>query len=150
MVIQINKEKLRNCSYIPQIRSKIRKRVFHIFKSLHIMERYTVLDIVGEGSFGVVAKCLNKINGRTVAVKKLLDSKWCPDTIVREISLLHAFKHDHVMPIIEAFRYCGYVYIVFPYMRRNLYTYLKMNKGVLTVDDAKKCVYQVRIQGVDE
>uniref|UniRef100_A0A2S2QRV1 Cyclin-dependent kinase-like 5 n=1 Tax=Sipha flava TaxID=143950 RepID=A0A2S2QRV1_9HEMI len=113
------------------------------------MERYQMLGIVGEGSFGVVAKCLNKTTGRTVAVKKLLDSKRYPVTVVREISLLHAFENDHVMPMIEAFRHCGYIYIVFPYMRRNLYMYLEMNNGVLTMDEAKICVYQVRTLGIN-
>lgn len=108
------------------------------------MERYPIIHVVGEGSFGMVAKCRDVTTGRLVAIKKLFDSQRYPVTAVREVSVLHALKHDHVIPMIEAFRHCGYVYLVFQYMDYDLYKHLKLNNGVLTEYEAKRCTYQVR------
>lgn len=49
------------------------------------MDKYQVLGLVGEGSYGVVTKCRHKESGRIVAVKKFLESE--DDTAVRKIAL---------------------------------------------------------------
>lgn len=113
------------------------------------MDNYIKLSIVGEGTYGIVMKCLNKSTGLPVAVKKLRNtihshSYYC-EMIVREISLLKMLSHEHVVLMIEAFRDHGYIYMVFPFMLCNLYKHLEQNGGVLTVDCTKECMYQVFI-----
>ncbi|KAK2519957.1 Cdkl2 [Columba guinea] len=49
------------------------------------MEKYQVLGLVGEGSYGVVTKCRNKETGQIVAVKKFLESE--EDAAVRKIAV---------------------------------------------------------------
>lgn len=49
------------------------------------MEKYQVLGLVGEGSYGVVTKCRNKETGQIVAVKKFLESE--DDAVVRKIAV---------------------------------------------------------------
>lgn len=49
------------------------------------MDKYQVLGLVGEGSYGVVTKCRNRENGQIVAVKKFLESD--DDAAVRKIAL---------------------------------------------------------------
>lgn len=49
------------------------------------MEKYEPLGVVGEGSYGVVLKCKCRDNGRTVAIKKFIDSE--DDQNVRKIAL---------------------------------------------------------------
>ncbi|KAM6072836.1 cyclin-dependent kinase-like 2 isoform 3-T3 [Theristicus caerulescens] len=49
------------------------------------MEKYQVLGLVGEGSYGVVTKCRNKESGQIVAVKKFLESE--DDAVVRKIAV---------------------------------------------------------------
>lgn len=49
------------------------------------MDKYRVLGLVGEGSYGVVTKCRNRENGQIVAVKKFLESD--DDAAVRKIAL---------------------------------------------------------------
>jgi cyclin-dependent kinase-like len=39
------------------------------------MERYENLGTVGEGSYGVVLKCKDRLNGSIVAIKKFLESE---------------------------------------------------------------------------
>lgn len=55
------------------------------------MEKYEILGLVGEGSYGMVMKCRNKENGRIVAIKKFLESeddKMVKKIAMREIKLL--------------------------------------------------------------
>jgi cyclin-dependent kinase-like len=49
------------------------------------MEKYEPLGVVGEGSYGVVLKCRHRESGRTVAIKKFIDSE--EDQNVRKIAL---------------------------------------------------------------
>lgn len=118
------------------------------------MYKYRELGSAGAGTYGAVMKCLDVTNGQSVAVKRLHDTmtgrrgahdhRHC-EMMVREICLLRALNDDHVVPLIEAFRHQGHVHMVFPLMRCNLYRYLELNNGALTVDATKKCVYQVSI-----
>lgn len=111
------------------------------------MDKYTVLSTLGKGTYGMVAKCLDKSTGLLVAIKKLKNSlyrnHYFSEMIVREISLLRLLSNEHVVPIIDAIRVSGYIYMVFPLMQCNLYTYLEQNGGILTVDHTKECMYQV-------
>ncbi|OXB67527.1 UNVERIFIED_CONTAM: hypothetical protein H355_006192 [Colinus virginianus] len=55
------------------------------------MEKYQVLGLIGEGSYGVVSRCRNKESGQVVAVKKFLESEdnaAVRKIAVREIKLL--------------------------------------------------------------
>lgn len=49
------------------------------------MNKYEVLNIVGEGAYGVVLRCRNKINGEVVAIKKFKESD--DDEVIRKTSL---------------------------------------------------------------
>ena len=56
-----------------------------------MMEKYQVLGLIGEGSYGVVSRCRNKESGQVVAVKKFLESEdnaAVRKIAVREIKLL--------------------------------------------------------------
>lgn len=110
------------------------------------MNKYTALSIVGEGTYGMVLKCLDKVTGLAVAIKKLrnvVDTYHC-NMIMREINLLRMLDNEHVVPLLEVFRLNGYIYMVFPFMWYNLYRYLELKGGALTIDDTRECVYQVR------
>jgi cyclin-dependent kinase len=56
-----------------------------------IDELYEKLDKLGEGTYGVVHKCIEKATGATVAIKKIRlehADEGIPSTAIREISLL--------------------------------------------------------------
>lgn len=110
------------------------------------MDKYTVVGEMGQGTYGTVSECVDDTTGRTVAVKKLrnpiYDSRHC-EMIVREISILRKLSDDHVVPMVGAFRHRGLVHMVFPIMWCNLYKYLELNGGALTVDRTRECMFQV-------
>ena len=39
------------------------------------MQRYEILDCVGEGTYGLVLRCVHKRTGTHVAIKKFKESK---------------------------------------------------------------------------
>jgi len=61
-----------------------------------IEEQYEKQDKLGEGTYGVVHKCLDKISGETVAIKKIRlehADEGIPSTAIREIALLQELDH---------------------------------------------------------
>jgi len=84
------------------------------------LDAYKVFDspILGEGSFGVVAKCVNRLNGIKFAVKTIdklklkihmnggkLDCK-------QEIEILRGVNHPNVLSIIDYFEDNRYLHII--------------------------------------
>ena len=49
------------------------------------MNKYEVLGVVGEGAYGVVLKCRNKVTREVVAIKKFKESE--DDEVVRKTTL---------------------------------------------------------------
>lgn len=49
------------------------------------MEKYDNIEIVGEGSYGVVMKCRHRKTGQMVAIKKFLETE--DDIQVRKIAI---------------------------------------------------------------
>lgn len=72
------------------------------------MEKYEVLGLVGEGSYGTVLKCRNKENGRVVAIKKFLESeedKMVKKIALREIKLLKVSFGGHFLISVANIRF---------------------------------------------
>ena len=64
------------------------------------MENYEKLEKVGEGTYGVVYKCRDRITGQIVALKKIrleTEDEGVPSTAIREISLLKELEHPNVV-----------------------------------------------------
>lgn len=63
--------------------------------------RYTFLEKLGEGTYGVVFKAKDKINGKILAVKKIRcdneDEEGIPSTSLREIAVLKELDHPNVV-----------------------------------------------------
>lgn len=51
---------------------------------LYEMEKYENIEIVGEGSYGLVMKCKHRATGQIVAIKKFLETE--EDVQVRKIA----------------------------------------------------------------
>ena len=69
-----------------------------------ILDKYTKIDKVGEGTYGVVYKCQNKVTGQYVALKKIRlenEEEGIPSTAIREISILKQMNHMGIVKLIE-------------------------------------------------
>nr|XP_007131951.1 hypothetical protein PHAVU_011G054400g [Phaseolus vulgaris]ESW03945.1 hypothetical protein PHAVU_011G054400g [Phaseolus vulgaris] len=76
------------------------KTVPHSSRYLNDFEE---LRSLGQGGFGHVVLCKNKLDGRQYAVKKIrLKDKSMPDRILREVATLSRLQHQHVVRYYQA------------------------------------------------
>ena len=67
------------------------------------MEYFQKLEKIGEGTYGVVYKALDRVTNQYVALKKIrleTESEGVPSTAIREISLLKELEHDNVVKLL--------------------------------------------------
>lgn len=66
--------------------------------------KYSILETIGEGAYGVVCSAVNNSNGQRVAIKKICDVFNVPaitKRTLRELKILKHFKHDNIISIKE-------------------------------------------------
>lgn len=71
------------------------------FSCQELKLKYTIDEKLGEGTYGVVYRCLNKITKQTIALKKLKleigEDEGIPSTTIREIAILKKAKHKYIV-----------------------------------------------------
>ncbi|VVC26409.1 Protein kinase domain,Protein kinase-like domain,Serine/threonine-protein kinase, active [Cinara cedri] len=86
---------------------------------------YKPIEIIGQGSYGTVMKCLDKRTDEIVAIKKITESIVNQPDALREFIILGRLKkHDHVISLLNIFRKKTFFYIVFPYVQYNMFDYM--------------------------
>lgn len=60
------------------------------------MEKYDIISVVGEGSYGLVMRCRHRESGQYVAIKKFLETE--DDPTVRKMAL----REIRMLKVIEA------------------------------------------------
>jgi len=91
------------------------------------LQRYQLMEKLGEGTYGVVFKALDKTNGNLVALKKIrLDNEdeGVPSTSLREISLLKELNHPNIVKLEEVVSHKNKLYLVFEFATCDLKKYL--------------------------
>lgn len=82
------------------------------------LSRYQKVEKVGEGTYGVVYKSIDKQTNQTVALKKIrleAEDEGVPSTAIREISILKELQHPNIVGsafVCSCFHFCS-VAIVF-------------------------------------
>jgi serine/threonine protein kinase len=115
------------------------------------LENYEFKCKLGEGTYGVVYKALDKTTGQYVALKKIKLEKeedGVPSTAIREISLLKGLSHPNVVELKEVLYTIDCLYLVFEYVAYDLKKYLRSLKNPPSAQSVKKMVYQI-IQAID-
>lgn len=115
------------------------------------MERYSKLEKVGEGTYGVVYKARDVTNNEVVALKKIrleADDEGVPSTAIREISLLKELKDDNIVKLLDIVHADNKLYLVFEFLDVDLKRYMdQSNKEVpgfsLSLDIVKKFTHQL-------
>ena len=68
------------------------------------MERYKKVGKIGEGTYGVVYKARDVVNGEIVALKKIrleVEDEGIPSTAIREIALLKELQHPNIVRCVK-------------------------------------------------
>jgi cyclin-dependent kinase len=114
------------------------------------MERYTKLEKVGEGTYGVVFKAKDRMTGEILALKKIrleAEDEGIPSTAIREISLLKELQHQNIVRLYDVVHTDRKLTLVFEFLDQDLKKYLDMNEKGLEPAVVKWFLYQL-LKGV--
>lgn len=92
------------------------------------MDRYRILNKVGEGTFGEVFRALQIETDTIVALKKIRVRRveeGIPKGILREVKALEHISHTNVVTLLEYFPHGSSIVIVFEYMATDLFQIMK-------------------------
>lgn len=95
-----------------------------------IDQRFSVLKILGRGSFGKVIKAQNMKTNQIVAIKITENTPNYSRHALQEIKILTEIDHyeqnnGYVVKMLESFYWKGYICIVFELMHKSLYQLIK-------------------------
>ncbi|TFK84674.1 Pkinase-domain-containing protein [Polyporus arcularius HHB13444] len=92
------------------------------------MERYSKIEKIGEGTYGVVYKARDIQTNRVVALKKIrleAEDEGVPSTAIREISLLKELKDENVVGLLDIVHADQKLYLVFEFLEGDLKRYME-------------------------
>lgn len=86
------------------------------------MKRFEVIQVLGDGAFGVVTKCRDKTNNEMVAIKKMKQRYATFDECLqlKEVKSLRKIKHKNVERLLQVFRENEYLFLVFELLGKSL------------------------------
>ena len=115
------------------------------------MEKYEIIDFLGEGSFAKVSKAKVIKSEELVAIKKLKKKypTWQECVDLREVKALNKCKqNDNIIKLKEMIRIEDTLYLVFEYMEKNLYQLItERQNNKLTEGQIRYILWQT-LQGV--
>ncbi|QNP99977.1 Mitogen-activated protein kinase [Yarrowia lipolytica] len=115
--------------------------------AFNVSDHYQILDMVGEGAYGIVCSALHTPSGQKVAIKKITPfgrSMFCLRTL-REIKLLRHFSHENIIGILDvqkpaSFESFNEVYLIQELMDTDLHRVIRTQE--LSDDHCQYFVYQ--------
>jgi mitogen-activated protein kinase 1/3 len=115
--------------------------------SFNVSDHYQIIEVVGEGAYGIVCSAVHKPSGRKVAIKKITPfdrSMFCLRTL-REIKLLRHFNHENIISIWDIQKPMSYetfdeVYLIQELMETDLHRVLRTQS--LSDDHCQYFTYQ--------
>jgi serine/threonine protein kinase len=109
------------------------------------MEKYKVIDNLGDGTFGKVTKAVNKKTNEVVAIKAMKQKfySWEECMTLREVKSLRKLNHENIVKLKEVIRMNNDLYFVFEYCEKTLYEVLKEHNNKMDLDDIKSTLYQM-------
>ena len=108
---------------------------------------YTLLETVGQGTFGEVMLAMERHTRESVAVKVLEKDKITDDDakqrLMNEIAILHRVQHPNLLHLLEAIEEIDCIYLVTEYVGGGeLFAYI-VNKGRLDEAEASRLFAQM-------
>ncbi|EIW53030.1 Pkinase-domain-containing protein [Trametes versicolor FP-101664 SS1] len=113
------------------------------------MERYSKIEKVGEGTYGVVYKARDINTNKIVAMKKIrleAEDEGVPSTAIREISLLKELKDDNIVTLLDIVHADQKLYLVFEFLDVDLKRYMENGNKQgrpITPEIVKKFTHQL-------
>lgn len=115
--------------------------------SFNVSDHYQILEVVGEGAYGIVCSAIHKPTNQKVAIKKIEPferTMLCLRTL-RELKLLKHFNHENIISILALQRPVSYdlfneIYLIQELMETDLHRVIRTQK--LSDDHIQYFIYQ--------
>jgi len=114
------------------------------------MEKYSKILKLGEGTYGVVHRAINRETGEIVALKVIRlesEDEGVPCTAIREISLLKELNHPNIVRLYDVIHSDRKLTLVFEHLDQDLKKYLDEWRGEIPLATTKSFLYQL-LKGV--
>lgn len=108
---------------------------FILIRGDHIGFRFEVTDLLGRGSFGIVAKCFDHKRKEFVALKAIKNSKLfraqaeIEVSVLKKIRFYDANEASNIVRIKQSFDFRGHIFIAFELLSNSLSDLLKYTLG---------------------
>ncbi|XP_028289261.1 serine/threonine-protein kinase MAK isoform X2 [Parambassis ranga] len=114
-----------------------------------MMNRYTTLKQLGDGTYGSVLMGRSIESGELVAIKRMKRKfySWEECMNLREVKSLKKLNHANVVKLKEVIRENDHLYFVFEYMKENLYQLMKDRKKLFPESVIRNISFQI-LQGL--
>lgn len=87
------------------------------------IDKYEKLEMIGEGTYGVVYKAKDTDTGEIYALKKIRlesEDEGIPSTAIREIALLKELQHPNIVRLVNVLHTDRKLTLVFEYLDQDL------------------------------
>lgn len=149
---------------LPPLRKrKLQSIDLQAFLDMSKLKHYNIIEKLGQGTFGVVQKAINRTTGDKVALKQLINhsaKEGFPITAMREITILKQLHHKNILKITEMIHedpkvsnsadlvtHRGCFYTVSPYMSSDLVGLLE-NPSIKLELPHIKCFMKQLLHGI--
>ncbi|KAI8385761.1 kinase-like domain-containing protein [Blakeslea trispora] len=114
------------------------------------LDGYEKISKIGEGTYGVVFKAMQKNTKTLVALKKIRLNlqEGVPTTTIREIAILKEMKHQNIVKLLDMIQRDATIYLVFDFFEMDLRRYMdKTKRKGMTANHIKSFTHQL-LQGI--
>ena len=108
--------------------------------------RYQRTEKIGEGTYGIVYKAIDKQTNEEVALKKIRldhEDEGIPSTAIREISLLKEIDHPNVCPLKNLVYSESRLWLIFDFLDKDLKQYMDSYGKPIAPEKVKAFTYQM-------
>jgi len=108
------------------------------------MNKYKVLKVIGDGTYGSVLKAVSS-TGEVVAIKKMKRKypDWRECVELREVASLRLLSHPNIVRLKEVIRERAELYFVFEFLAQNIYQLTKDRRKFFPETRVRNIVYQI-------
>uniref|UniRef100_A0A914LWH0 Protein kinase domain-containing protein n=1 Tax=Meloidogyne incognita TaxID=6306 RepID=A0A914LWH0_MELIC len=111
------------------------------------LDDFTKIDKIGEGTYGVVYKGIEKKTGKFVAMKKIRlesEDEGVPSTAIREISMLRELRNPNIVTLEDVIMQESRLYLIFEFLQMDLKRYMdNVAEGSMEKQLVKSFLYQM-------